>query len=159
VYLTLGVAFEFSVALGAATIDEIVVTASATETVQIAVGPSSSFNFDDLQNLPSVNRDIRDIIRVDPRIYIDEPFAGGVQCVGANPRFNSLTVDGIRMNDNFGLNSNGFPTQRQPFPFDAIQNVSIELAPYDVQYGGFTACNVNAVTRSGTNEFHGRAWF
>ena len=159
VYLTLGETFEFSVALGDATIDEIVVTASATKTIQVAVGPSSSFNFDDLQNLPSFNRDIRDIIRVDPRIYIDEPFAGGVQCVGANPRFNSLTVDGIRMNDNFGLNSNGFPTQRQPFPFDAIQNVSVELAPYDVQYGGFTACNVNAVTRSGTNEFHGRAWF
>ena len=159
VYLSLGETFEFRVTLGDAGIDEIVVTASAAQTVQVAVGPSSTFNFDDLQNLPSVNRDIRDIIRVDPRIYIDEPFAGGVQCVGANPRFNSLTVDGIRMNDNFGLNSSGFPTQRQPFPFDAIQNVSVELAPFDVQYGGFTACNINAVTRSGTNEFHGRAWF
>ena len=159
VYLSLGETFDFRVALGAASIDEIVVTAAATQVVQVAVGPSSAFSFDDLQNLPAVNRDIRDIIRIDPRIYIDEPFAGGVQCVGANPRFNSLTVDGIRMNDNFGLNSNGFPTQRQPFPFDAIQNISVELAPYDVQYGGFTACNVNAVTRSGTNEFHGRAWF
>ena len=159
VFVRLGETFEFDLALSGEAIEEITVTASALQTVQVALGPSSTFNFDALQNLPSINRDIRDIIRVDPRIYIDEPFAGGVQCVGANPRFNSLTVDGIRMNDNFGLNSNGFPTQRQPFPFDAIQNVSIELAPYDVQYGGFTACNVNAVTRSGTNEFHGRAWF
>ena len=159
VYLTLGEAFEFRVDLGDASLEEIIVTAAATESIQVAVGPSSTFDFDALQNLPAINRDIRDIIRVDPRIYIDEPFAGGVQCVGANPRFNSLTVDGIRMNDNFGLNSSGFPTQRQPFPFDAIQNVSVELAPYDVQYGGFTACNINAVTRSGTNEFHGRVWF
>ncbi len=159
IFVGLGETFEFDLTLGDEVIEEIITTASALQTVQVALGPSSTFNFDDLQNLPSINRDIRDIIRVDPRIYIDEPFAGGVQCVGANPRFNSLTVDGIRMNDNFGLNSNGFPTQRQPFPFDAIQNVSIELAPYDVQYGGFTACNVNAVTRSGTNEFHGRAWF
>lgn len=159
IFIGLGETLTFDMTLSTEAVEEIVVTASALGAVQVALGPSSTFNFDDLQNLPAINRDIRDIIRVDPRIYIDEPFAGGVQCVGANPRFNSLTVDGIRMNDNFGLNSNGFPTQRQPFPFDAIQSVAVELAPYDVQYGGFTACNVNAVTRSGTNEFHGRVWF
>ncbi len=155
VYLSLGEAFEFSVTLGAETIDEITVTASAVQSAQVAIGPSTSFNLDDLQNLPAINRDIRDVVRIDPRIYIDEGFVGAVQCVGANPRFNSLTVDGVKLNDNFGLNSNGFPTQRQPFPYDAIQNVSLELSPYDVQYGGFTACNINAVTRSGGNEFSG----
>jgi len=106
----------------------------------VAIGPSTTFSFDDIQNLPSI-------------------FVDAVTCVGANPRFNSLTVDGVKKNDNFGLNSNGYPTERMPFPFDAIENVSLELSPYDVQYGGFTACNINAVTRSGTNEFKGRAWF
>ncbi len=158
VFLSLGEAFEFSVTLGEEAIDEIVVTAAVVQSAQVAIGPSSSYSFDDLQNLPSINRDIRDVVRVDPRIYIDEGFVGAVQCVGANPRFNSLTVDGVKLNDNFGLNSNGFPTQRQPFPYDAIQNVSLELSPYDVQYGGFTACNINAVTRSGGNEFSGRVW-
>jgi outer membrane receptor for ferrienterochelin and colicin len=159
VYLGLGETYTFNLALRAETLEEVVVTASAVESVQVAVGPNSTFNLDDLQNLPSINRDIRDIIRIDPRVYIDEAFVDAVQCVGANPRFNSITVDGVRMNDNFGLNSSGYPTQRMPFPYDAIQNVSIELAPYDVQYGGFTACNTNAVTRSGTNEFTGRGWF
>lgn len=158
VFLSLGETFEFNLALGDASIEEVIVTASAVETVQVAVGPSSTFSFDDLQNLPSINRDLRDIVRVDPRVYIDEAFVDAVQCVGANPRFNSLTVDGVKLNDNFGLNSNGFPTQRQPFPFDAIENVALELSPYDVQYGGFTACNINAVTRSGTNQFEARVW-
>lgn len=158
VILALGETFDFNMALSPSTIEEIVVTAAAVQTIQVAIGPSSTFSFDDLQNLPSINRDLRDIVRIDPRVYIDEAFVDAVQCVGANPRFNSLTVDGVKLNDNFGLNSNGFPTQRQPFPFDAIQNVALELSPYDVQYGGFTACNINAVTRSGSNEFGGRVW-
>ena len=160
IMLGLDATFELELMLSAdRTMEEVVVTASMADTVQVAVGPSSSFNFDDLQNLPSFNRDIRDVVRVDPRIYIDEAFVGAVQCIGANPRFNSLTVDGVKMNDNFGLNSNGYPTQRQPFPYDAIQNVSLELSPFDVQYGGFTACNINAVTRAGTNEVKGHVWY
>ena len=59
------------------------------------------------------------------------------------------------MNDNFGLNSNGYPTERIPFSYDAVEQVAVELAPFDVQYGGFSACNINAVTKSGTNEIHG----
>jgi hypothetical protein len=157
--LSLGETFFLSLELGAAAMDEVVVTAAAVQAVQVAVGPSSTFNFDDIQNAPSINRDIKDIVRLDPRVYIDEPYRSGMQCVGANPRFNSLTVDGVKQNDNFGLNDNGYPTERMPFPFDAIQNVSLELSPYDVQYGGFTACNVNAVTRSGTNEFHGKVFW
>ena len=95
-----------------------------------------------------------------PRIYIDPAFAGGaVQCAGANPRFNSLTVDGVRMNDLFGLNSNGYPTERQPFSYDSIEQVAVELAPFDVYYGQFTACNINAVTKSGSNEWHGSAFY
>ena len=158
VMLGLGETFNFNVTLQAESIEEIVTTAALVQTAQVAIGPSTAFSFDDIQNLPSINRDLNDIVRVDPRIYIDEAFVDAVSCVGANPRFNSLTVDGVKKNDNFGLNSNGYPTQRMPFPFDSIQNVSLELSPYAVQYGGFTACNINAVTRSGTNEFKGRAW-
>ncbi|HLF29543.1 MAG TPA: hypothetical protein VI566_00795, partial [Xanthomonadales bacterium] len=113
----------------------------------------------DLEDYPTINRDIRDVIRFDPRIYQDNGFVGAIHCGGANPRFNSLTLDGVRMNDNFGLNSNGFPTERQPFPYDSIQEVSVELAPFDVVYGGFTACNINAVTKSGENEFHGSVFY
>jgi outer membrane receptor for ferrienterochelin and colicin len=142
----------------------IIVTGAVNNVVQVAIGPSSQFSLDDLQSEPAINRDLKDIIRADPRIYIDETAGGtagtdGVQCGGASARFNSLTVDGIGLNDGFGLNSNGYPTERMPFPYDAIANVSVELAPFDVQYGGFTACNINAVTKSGTNRFSGSLFF
>ena len=158
VIVTLGETFDFDVTLTAESIEEIIVTAALVQSAQVAIGPSTTFSFDDIQNLPSINRNINDIVRIDPRIYIDEAFVDAITCIGANPRFNSLTVDGVKKNDNFGLNSNGYPTERMPFPFDAIENVSLELSPYAVEYGGFTACNINAVTRSGTNEFEGRAW-
>jgi len=158
VNIGLGETYDFNLTLAAESIEEIVVTAAAVQSAHVAIGPSASFDFNDLQNMPAINRDINDIVRVDPRIYVDEADVNAVKCVGANPRYNSLTVDGVKKNDNFGLNRNGYPTQRMPFPFDAIQNVSVEMSPYAVQYGGFTACNINAVTRSGTNEFSGRAW-
>lgn len=139
--------------------EEIVVSARAIAAVPTATGPAATFDISDLENAPAINRDIKDIIRQDPRIYINEGFADAVQCAGANPRFNSLTVDGVGLNDNFGLNSNGFPTERLPFPYGAIQQVAVELAPFDVEYGSFTACNINAVTKSGSNEFHGSAFF
>ncbi|MEO1303908.1 MAG: carboxypeptidase regulatory-like domain-containing protein, partial [Pseudomonadota bacterium] len=135
----------------ARTLDTIVVTASAADIIQTAVGPNATFGIETLQNAPASNRSITDVLRFDPRIYVDESQGdiNPVQCGGKNPRFNSLTLDGVRLNDGFGLNSNGFPTERQPFPFDAIEQVAVELAPFDVEYGGFTACNINAVTKSG----------
>jgi outer membrane receptor for ferrienterochelin and colicin len=161
VFLTLGEAYQLSLALeDEQAIESIVVTASAVSTsVFGSTGPSANFNLDDLENAPSINRDINDVIRADPRVYIDESFNDAVQCGGASPRFNSLTLDGVRLNDSFGLNNNGYPTERMPFSFDAIDQVAVELAPFDVQYGGFTACNINAVTKSGTNEIHGSAFY
>lgn len=160
VSLTLGdtTFLNFDLASAATSTDEIIVVATRSSAVDIATGPSATFDFSDLQNAPAINRDIKDVIRTDPRLFIDQSNANGVQCAGASPRFNSLTVDGVRLNDNFGLNSNGFPTERLPFSFDAIEQVAVELAPFDVQYGGFTACNINAVTRSGSNEIHGSAF-
>jgi outer membrane receptor for ferrienterochelin and colicin len=158
--LRLGDTLDISLKLGAAEMQELVVTAQRVQTEQLALGPSSVFAFEDLQDLPHINRDLRDVVRTDARIYVDPAFAGGaVQCAGANPRFNSLTVDGVRLNDLFGLNSNGYPTERQPFSYDSIQQVSVELAPFDVVYGQFTACNINAVTRSGSNEWHGSVFY
>ena len=75
-----------------------------------------------------------------------------------NPHYNSLTVDGVRLNDGFGLNSNGYPTQRMLFPYDAISSVAVEILD-SVVYGGFSACNINAVTKTGGNEMFGSAFF
>jgi hypothetical protein len=158
--LRLGDTFTLILQLGESMMEEVIVTSAMIQTEQVALGPSSVFGLEDLEDMPHINRDLRDVIRNDPRIYIDPAFAGGaVQCAGANPRFNSLTVDGVRMNDLFGLNSNGYPTERQPFSYDSIEQVAVELAPFDVFYGQFTACNINAVTKSGSNEFHGSAFY
>lgn len=161
VYLTLGEAFSTSFVLDTdQNVERIAVTASQISTVEFGgKGPSTNFSLSDIEKAPAINRDIKDLIRVDPRVYIDETRADGIQCAGSSPRFNSLTLDGVRMNDNFGLNSNGYPTTRIPFSYDSIAQVAVELAPFDVQYGGFTACNINAVTKSGTNEIKGGVFF
>jgi len=155
VYLTLGDLESVSLTVRA-DIETIQVTGSSmANSMYGSNSPAANFNLSDLQDAPAINRDLKDVIRADPRIYVDRSFGDGVQCVGGSPRFNSLTVDGVRLNDNFGLNSNGYPTQQMPFSYDAIEQVAVEFAPFDVQYGGFTACNINAVTKSGSNELEG----
>jgi hypothetical protein len=158
--LALGDTYVVVLQLGDQAMEEVMVTGSRVNVANVAVGPSAIFDLTTLQNSPSVNRNLNDIIQQDPRIYMDQSRGDidAIQCNGANPRYNSLTVDGIRLNDGFGLNENGYPTQRMPFPFDAINSVAVELAPMSVIYGGFSACNINAVTKSGENEFFGSAF-
>lgn len=161
--LTLGDTTALSFALNSdttRTLDRIVVSASVADVAPVAVGPSATFGAETLATAPAINRNITDVLRLDPRVFVDESRGdiNAVQCGGKNSRYNSLTLDGVRMNDNFGLNANGYPTERIPFSYDAIEQVAIELAPFDVQYGGFSACNINAVTKSGSNEFHGYAF-
>lgn len=160
VNLALGDTYVVVLQLRDQAMEEVMVTGSRVNLANVAVGPSAIFDLTTLQNSPSVNRNINDIIQQDPRIYMDQSRGDidAIQCNGANPRYNSLTVDGIRLNDGFGLNENGYPTQRMPFPFDAINSVAVELAPMSVIYGGFSACNINAVTKSGENEFFGSAF-
>ena len=78
---------------------------------------------------------------------------------GANPRFNSITVDGIAQNDNFGLNGGGYPTQRSPLPLDALEQVTVDVAPFNAKISGFSGGVVNAVLKSGTNELQGGVFF
>jgi hypothetical protein len=162
VAVNLGKTTEFDFSLSSSeTIEEIVVLGSEMVAKQVAVGPNATFSLEALQTAPAINRNLTDVLRADARIYVDESRGGinAVQCGGKNSRFNSLTVDGVRMNDSFGLNSNGYPTERMPFSYDAIEQVSVEMAPFDVEYGGFSACNINAVTKSGGNSFSGSAFY
>jgi outer membrane receptor for ferrienterochelin and colicin len=150
-----------------ATNDEIIVTATALRLSNVALGPSSSFDLQDLTNLPSTSRQIRDIIRVDPRVTIgrsqQDPSAGrgtGISCLGSSNRTNSFTIDGVRANDGFGLNTSGNLARNTfPIPFDSLAAAAVEFSPVDVEYGQFSGCNINVVTKSGTNEFHGSGFF
>jgi len=91
---------------------EVVVTAAAAASNQ--GGPSSNFTSSDIENLPSISRDLKDVARIDPFASIDPTNQDALSFAGTNTRFNQLTVDGVRQNDDFGLNNNGYPTQRSP---------------------------------------------
>ncbi len=144
--------------LDARTLETVVVTGSAGDGV-LAQGPRSSFNLETIEGLPSISRDIRDIARLDPLVTVDPTNGGAISIAGTNNRFNSLTIDGIKFNDLFGLNANGFPSQRSPISIDALETLAVEAAPYDVEFSGFTGGTVNILTKSGQNEFFGSAYY
>ena len=142
-------------------IEEIVTFGQATSFVEVAAGPAATFSLDDLESAVAFSRDISDVYGIDPRLMIDQDEDGfGVNCVGKHPRFNNITLDGVSQTDRFGLNENGYATAvGQPFPYDALEQVAVELAPFDVTYGGFSACNINAVTKSGTNDWEAKVFY
>ena len=144
-----------------AEIEEIVTIGQTADIVEVAAGPAATFSLSDLENAVSFSRDISDVYGIDPRIMIDNDEDGfGVNCAGKHPRFNNITLDGVSQTDRFGLNENGYSTAvGMPFPYDAIEQLAVELAPFDVTYGGFSACNINAVTKSGTNEWEGKVFY
>jgi hypothetical protein len=144
-----------------AAIEEIIAIGQAADLVEVAAGPSATFTIDDLENAVSFSRDISDVYGIDPRLMIDNDEDGfGVNCAGKHPRFNNVTLDGVSQTDRFGLNENGYSTAvGMPFPYDAIEQIAVELAPFDVTYGGFSACNINSVTKSGTNEWEAKAFY
>jgi hypothetical protein len=141
--------------------EEIEVVGESLVLVDVAPGPAGTFSTFEVETAPAFNRDIVEVYGIDPRINIDSEQRGfQVNCAGKHPRFNSVTLDGVSYNDRFGLNSNGYNTAvGMPFPFDGVAQVAVELAPLDVTYGGFSACNINSVTKSGTNEFHGNVFY
>lgn len=137
---------------------EIVVTGSRVQVTQLAVGPGTSFGLEVLTNSPSFNRDVRDVIRIDPRVSLDRDDGGSgqdrISCLGGNDRGNAFTVDGISQGDVYGLNDTGFSSRSStPVPYDAVRETQVQFAPFDVDYSNFTGCAINVVTRSGTNDY------
>ena len=98
-------------------------------------------------------------MRVDPKAWVDPTNSDALEVAGVNNRYNTITVDGVRQNDDFGLNNNGYPTQRSPLSVDAIEAVSVLTAPFSVEYSFFRGSTINMVTKSGTNEFTGSAFY
>ncbi len=153
---------EFTFELASGSDDNvIVVTGTRANVTQLAVGPGQSFGVETLEGFPSLSRDVRDIIRLDPRVSLDRANeVDRISCLGGNDRSNTFTVDGIVQADTFGLNGTPFASRNSlPLPYDAIRETSVEFAPFDVEYSDFTGCAVNVVTKSGENQFHGTAFF
>ncbi|MGL6042719.1 MAG: TonB-dependent receptor, partial [Sandaracinobacteroides sp.] len=135
----------------AATIE--VTATRAASSIAIATGASSSFSSEDIASFAAVSRDIRDIARRDPLVNIDPTNSRAISIAGQNNRFNRITVDGIAFQDPFGLNNGGLASARGPVPIDAIGELTVEVAPADIQQGFFQGGSINTVLKSGENEF------
>ncbi|MFN3352494.1 MAG: carboxypeptidase regulatory-like domain-containing protein [Brevundimonas sp.] len=138
-------------------VEEIVVTGIAQGRLQTS--PRATFNETAIDTLPTINRDIRDFVRTSAFATTDPSNNDALSIGGQNNRFNAFLIDGIRQGDDFGLNANGYPTQRSPISISTLEAVSVEVAPYNVQYGSFTGGVVNSVTKSGGNTFAGEIFY
>src|SRR6185369_7186225 len=116
------------------------------------------------ETLPTISRSIFDIVRANPYFNMYNTTGNGpssISVAGRNNRYNNIAIDGAVNNDIFGLAASGTPegqTGTQPISLDAIQELQLVVAPYDVRQGGFSGGSMNAVTKSGTNSFSGTGY-
>ena len=160
VILALAETLTFDATLGVATAT-VVVTGQAQSQVfnRATMGSGTNINSAQLNALASIQRNLQDYARTDPRISQTDKERGEISAAGQNSRYNSLTIDGVTINDTFGLEGNNLPTVKQPISIDAVQSVQVNLSNYDVTQKGYTGANINAVTKSGTNEFKGSVYY
>lgn len=122
------------------------------------MGTSTNISRAELNAHASISRSLADYARQDPRLSQTDKDRGEISAGGMNSRFNSITIDGVSISDTFGLEANGLPTDKQPISIDAIQSVQVNISNYDVTQKGYVGANINAVTKSGTNEWRGSVY-
>lgn len=158
VYLQAGLPVRLPIKLESAR--EIVVTgASIQPKIALSDGPTTALGRAEIESAASINRDVRDLARRDPLVTLDLTNSRAIEVAGNNGRLNRFSVDGMQMSDDFGLNNGGLPTSRGPVPFDAIEQFSVKVAPYDIAEGDMQGGAINVVLRSGSNKLHGGAFF
>lgn len=154
IFLELGDAFTLPVVLetGAQELTEVVVTGSKTRGSLEKNGASTTLDLKTINRLPTISRSLTDFTRLTPQAF-------GNSFGGRDGRLNNITIDGANLNNNFGLNNNPLPgAGNNPISIDAIEQVSVNLSPFDVKQGQFTGANIAAITRSGTNTFRGTVY-
>ena len=162
IYLQLAESLSLDIALGATTLETVVVSGSSNANNKFnsgTMGAGTNSGRQQLDGLASIQRNLQDYARTDPRLSQTDKERGEISALGQNSRFNAITVDGVRTNDTFGLEANGLPTAKQPISIDAIQSVQVNISNYDVTQQGYTGANINAVTKSGTNEYKGSLYY
>ncbi|CAN5515882.1 TonB-dependent receptor [soil metagenome] len=143
-----------------ATLGEVSITASATDAVINAskTGTSTSISDSALRRLPTINRNFTDFVQLVPQVSTT---SGALSGGGVNLRQNSIQIDGAQSGDLFGLGTTGQPgaqSNAKSIPLDAVKEYQVLLSPFDVRQGSFGGLLINAVTKSGTNEWHGTVY-
>ncbi|GAC1656571.1 MAG: carboxypeptidase regulatory-like domain-containing protein [Gemmatimonadaceae bacterium] len=155
IYLTLGETSDLTLVLtrAAVTLSEVTVTSTAGVINSGRTGAATTVSRAALEVLPTIGRTISDFTRLTPQ-------SSGTSFAGLDNRFNNITVDGSYFNNSFGLSGQpGGRTGVAPIPLDAIDQIQVNIAPYDVRQGNFIGAGVNAVTKSGTNEVQSSIYY
>jgi hypothetical protein len=166
IYLQLGQTYNLNIELTetATELEEVLVTATQGDIIDgNRTGAETFISSQKINTTPTVNRSIGDIARYTPQARIEEGNDGlSISIGGQNNRYNAIYIDGAVNNDVFGLagsGTNGGQTGVSPISFDAIQQMNVAIAPMDVRQSGFAGGSINMVTRSGTNEVEGSAYY
>ena len=160
--LALGTAYKADFQLLAANrnLSEVVVSATRSDRVfsRSRTGAAEVITRSQIDRLPTVNRSLQDFARLTPSANSSQP--GGTSFGGRSNSYNNLTVNGASFNNTFGLSGTlGGQTNSQPISLDALDQVQVNIAPYDVTLGSFTGAGINSVTRSGTNNYRGSVYY
>jgi Carboxypeptidase regulatory-like domain len=164
-HVKLGESAEVQFSLELAAVAETVTVVGETSVIdQSRAGTASNVSEETIESLPTIARSLGDFARVDPHFNQTAVNSGPsvLSVAGRNVRYNNVQIDGAVNNDVFGLADSGTPggqTDTQPVSLDAIQEIQLVVSPYDVRQGGFSGGGLNAVTRSGSNDFHGTAYY
>ncbi|HAH59948.1 MAG TPA: hypothetical protein DCL86_17585, partial [Bacteroidales bacterium] len=156
IYLNLGQTYGYNIKLSesASQITGVEIVSSRNELIDgNRTGASTNISTDQITAMPTISRSINDYTRLTPQTGSGNSFAG------RDGRYNNITIDGANFNNNFGLSSKNLPGgDAQPISLDAIEEISVNIAPYDIRQSNFTGANINAVTRSGNNTYTGSAY-
>ena len=159
VFLTLGETQIIDVSLTdkSTQLSEVVVLGARSVTSKN--GTETNIGRSKIDILPSVGRNLGDFIRFTPQAKVN---GQSISIGGQNNRYNSFLIDGAVNNDVFGLSAsgtNGGQAGTPPISIDAIDQIVVQISPYDAALGNFTGGAINAITKSGTNDFHGSAYY
>ena len=139
-------------------LQEVVVTGSAGVNAT-KTGAAQSISSKQIADMPSITHGIADVARLNPQLTTTN--SGAMSFAGTSNRYNSFMIDGAANNDVFGLaggGTNGGSAGTQPVSMETIEQIQVNVAPFDVRQGGFTGGAINAITKSGTNVFHGSVY-
>ncbi len=166
VYLNLGSTVRISSQMveSATALDEVVITAVSNGVFgSNKTGTETNISQRQVATMPAASRSLADFVRLTPQAQLSEGNDGfSISLAGQNNRYNAIYVDGAVNNDVFGLagsGTNGGQTGVNPLSVDAIETFQVNIAPFDVRQSGFSGGSINAVTRSGSNEFKGSAYY